>query len=331
MLLRVAWLSTLVFACSQEQQIFRNSTTEVFYQEPTDEVDILWVVDNSQSMADNQAKVASSFADFIASLEEVNVDFNLGVITTDLDDYGQAGLLLGNPQIITRDTPNFKAVFEERVVVGVDGSDMEKGIGAAAAALGSGMIHDANDGFRRDGAALMINFVSDEDDCTDDGALSFETDERPCYTKNELLVPVVDLVKEYKSLKTGRDRMLVSAVVGPKMSESHPDCGSWRPGERYKTMANAFGGINGDICEQDFAVIMSDLGLQVSGLMTSFILQNYAVKKTIEVWVDEVRVAEDTDNGWTYDEEYHIVYFHGAGVPERGSTIEIDYEIGAPG
>ncbi len=76
---------------------------------------------------------------------------------------------------------------------------------------------------------------------------------------------------------------------------------------------------------------MADLGLQVSGVLTSFVLQNFAVEKTIKVWVDDVRVAKGDVDGWTYDEDYHIVYFHGAAIPARGATIDISYEIGAPG
>ena len=30
-----------------------------------------------------------------------------------------------------------------------------------------------------------------------------------------------------------------------------------------------------------------------------------------------------------YDNEYAIVYFHGAGIPTRGSQIYITYEVGS--
>jgi len=331
MIIRNLCLALVCVGCSQEQQIFRDRTREVFYQEPSDDVDILWVVDNSQSMADIQAKVGEGFSDFIEGLEEVGVDFHIGVVTTDMDHYEQAGMLQGVPQIITPDTEDFGAVFAERVQVGTDGSNMEKGIDTAYKALTSPMIFEANAGFRRKGAALMINYVSDEDDCTDRGGLWGVDARRPCYERSDLLTPTADLISEYKGLKEGRDRMIVSAIVGPSMSESHPDCGTWRPGERYTTMAKAFGGIQGNICEQDFAFMMSDLGMQVSGLLTSFILDHFAVQETIEVYVDQDQIPEGEDDGWTYDGEYHVVYFHGAGVPPRGSTITIDYEIAAPG
>ena len=92
-------------------------------------------------------------------------------------------------------------------------------------------------------------------------------------------------------------------------------------------MTEAFGGIQGSICEENFSDIMNDLGLQVSGLLYSFQLSYLAVADTLKVWVDEDEISEDEDNGWTYNETYGILYFHGDGVPERGSEIVVTYEI----
>ena len=321
----------ILIGCAQDQKIHRASNREVFFQEPTDEVDILWVVDNSKSMADNQAKIAESFASFMVGLEDSGSDFQIGVITTDLDDYENAALLQGEPAILTNETEDYTTKFQDMVVVGIEGSDMEEGIDAAYRALSEPMISGANAGFRRSGATLMINFVSDEDDCSDRGSLYGSSYARPCYEEAGKLVPVKDLIKDYEDLRAADERFIVSSIVGPKMSASHPDCGEWRPGSRYNTMAQAYGGIEGNICEQDFANIMADLGLQVGGVLTSFVLQDYAVEETIEVWVDESRIPADDSNGWTYDAEYKVVYFHGDGIPPRGSEIAIEYEVGAPG
>jgi hypothetical protein len=323
----VVWLA----ACAQDQKIYRASNREVFYQEATDEVDILWVIDNSISMADNQAKIAERFTSFIVGLEDSGSDFQIGVITTDLDDYENAALLQGGPLILTNDTPDYTERFEELVKVGIEGSDMEEGIDAAYRALSEPMVSGANAGFRRPGATLMVNYVSDEDDCSDRGALFGSAYARPCYEEPGKLVPVKDLIEDYEVLRGPGERFLVSAIVGPSMSASHPSCGEWRPGSRYKSMARAYGGIEGNICEQDFESIMSDLGLQVGGVLTSFVLQDYAVADTIEVWVDDDPVSASETDGWTYDEEYKVVYFHGDGVPDRGTTITIAYEVAAPG
>ncbi len=50
-------------------------------------VDILWVVDTSPSMAQEQTKLAQNFASFITYLTSAQppIDFHLGVITTDTE------------------------------------------------------------------------------------------------------------------------------------------------------------------------------------------------------------------------------------------------------
>ena len=72
---------------------------------------------------------------------------------------------------------------------------------------------------------------------------------------------------------------------------------------------------------------MNDLGLQVSGLLYSFQLSYLAVTETLEVWVEDEPILEDEVDGWTYNDTYGIIYFHGDAVPARGSEIVVSYEI----
>jgi hypothetical protein len=308
--------------------INRLTEIEVFLQEPTNMVDVLWVVDNSQSMADEQAKIAERFDDFITGINDSDVDWHIGVVSTDLDDLEHAGNLRGEPAVLNVETENYRSLFQERVRVGIDGSDMEKGIDAAYQALSQPRISGANYGFRRTGAMLMINYFSDENDCSDRGELWGIDSSEPCYTHAGRLVPVVDLIDDYRGLVASDERLIVNAIVGPAISEG---CEGAKPGSRYKTMSYAFGGLQEDICESDFGGLMADLGLQAGGMTTSFILDNYAVESSIKVWVDENEVFQSAENGWTYDDEYHVVHFHGEGVPPRGSRIQIQYEVSRPG
>ncbi len=96
-------------------------------------------------------------------------------------------------------------------------------------------------------------------------------------------------------------------------------------------MAAAYGGLQGSICDDDFAEIMGELGLQASGVMDSFQLSEAAVQESIDVVVDDEPVFQDEANGWTYDSEYWIIYFHGDAVPPRGSKITVDYEVASTG
>lgn len=321
----------LCTACKSDQEVVRREQTDLFYQEPTNEVDILWVTDNSQSMADEQLEVANNFEQFISSVEETGIEFHIGVVTTDLDDPEQSGKLVhgeGEPVYLDPDTPDYAALFEDRVQVGIGGSDREKGIDAVLWALTEPLVSGSNDGFLRAGATLSIIYLSDENDCTDRGRLDVYQDGNPCYEHSNLLTPMRDLIEEYEDIKREGERILVSAIVGPEIIDN---CDGAVPGFRYRTMADAFGGLQGSICDEDFSRIMNELGLQASGVLTSFQLTYPAVEETIEVLVDNEFVAEDAENGWTYDPEYAILYFHGAGVPPRGSEITVRYEIASGG
>ena len=88
----------------------------------TNEVDILWVVDNSPSMQEEQAQVATQFGAFTEDIDTHRLDFHIGVITTDLETEGQMGALQGTPTYITPDTPDYITAFEERIQVGIGGS-----------------------------------------------------------------------------------------------------------------------------------------------------------------------------------------------------------------
>ena len=113
-------------------------------------------------MSDEQAKIADRFDDFITGIDDAGVDWHMGVISTDLDNLSTAGLLQGEPPVLTADVPDFRSAFESRVRVGIEGSDMEKGIDAAFQALSEPLVSGPNNGFRRPGATLMINYFSDE-------------------------------------------------------------------------------------------------------------------------------------------------------------------------
>ena len=316
--------------CKPDNEIARQSHQDVFYQEPTDEVDILWVVDNSPSMADEQAEVADKFEDFIVNLEETGLDFHVGVVTTDTDSTDQNGKLQGLeegvPTIVSPSVDDYVGSFQDLVQVGVDGSDKERGIDAALKALSEPLISGYNEGFLREGATLSVIFVSDENDCTDRGALAGNDDASACYDNVDSLVSMKTLVDEFRELKDDGSRILASAIVGPDIVEN---CDGAKPGFRYRALAEGFGGIEGSICNNDFSDIMNELGLQVSGVLTTFQLTYPAVEDTIEVFVDDEVVPPDAANGWAYDDQYWIVSFHGDAVPERGAQIDIHYEVAA--
>jgi len=310
-------------ACGLENGVSRNTYTDTFNQEPASTVDILWVIDDSGSMETNQSRVAEGFEAFAVGLESTNIDFHLGVITTDMDrENPDAGHLIGDPPYLTPED-DYLALFQERVQVGIEGSGKEKGLSAALEALTEPTISSYNEGFLREDAVVSVIFVSDEEDCSDNEALADEIDDA-CYLQDELLIDIELIIEDFRELKDDPAKVSVSGIIGPPTEDA---CESTWYGRRYEKVINATGGVVGSICERDYDGVMDQLGLPVAGLRTVFELSHPALEETIEVSVDEEPIENHSTRGWTYDEEYFQIRFDGSYVPERNTTISVTYEI----
>lgn len=187
--------------CPQPPTFFRLEQTDVFVQEIRRSVDVLLVVDNSCSMIDEQIKLGSNFDAFIEEFVNAQVDYQIGVTTTDMVDPLHKGRLQGETKLITSDMAfeEASAVFADNVHVCATGSGFEKGLDAARSALTEPVLSEENAGFLRSDAALAIVFVSDEDDLSVD--------------------PVGDYLDFFFGLKgdpayRARDLVTMSSVVG---------------------------------------------------------------------------------------------------------------------
>lgn len=158
-------LLTVIAACTPEFTLLTKPQSDVFVQELRRKVDVLLVVDNSCSMIDEQQKLAANFDNFIAQFLDAEVDYQIGVTTTDMSDETQSGRLVGETKIITSDIPidDARILFQNNVKVCAQGSGFERGLAAAEAALTT-HADGANAGFLRPDAALSVVIVSDEED-----------------------------------------------------------------------------------------------------------------------------------------------------------------------
>ncbi len=167
-------------------------------------LDILFVVDNSNSMAAKQERVAVQLIDFIAELKKgggVRNDFHVGVITTSvyLHPKGSAStyedptagrlrpipnrvplpdggvwfdINTNNQRFIDGDDPDLNDKFTRLVHQGVGGYGQETPFEAVRLALLSelattSIADGGNAEFFRDGARLLVVVVTDEDDCSE--------------------------------------------------------------------------------------------------------------------------------------------------------------------
>lgn len=94
--------------------------------EGTQAMDILWVIDNSGSMCQEQEVLRENFEAFISQIIETNLDFHIGITTThmvpaySLEPVAQSGLLQSTPQPIPGfdDTCRFAINAEGQIIPG---------------------------------------------------------------------------------------------------------------------------------------------------------------------------------------------------------------------
>jgi hypothetical protein len=306
---------------------------DVFEQVSGQEVDVLFVVDNSASMSEEQASLVANFDRFIDAAQLWENNFQIGVITTEPDEeYAgrQPGELLGDPRILVRETTNLENEFVSNASVGDSGDGIrESGLEAAYLALTDPLISDVgpcddtciepyacvpdatgvtsqcggyNRSFLREDASLELIFVSDEADHSR-GTLEFYSD-------------------FFQSIKGVMNEGMfnANAITGP-----HGGCegagGIADPGDGYLDLAEETGGVIGSICDSDFSESLENIGDSAFGIRIQFFLSRVADPDSITV----SDTAGADLSGWTFDEGSNSVIFDEASVPLPGDLFEVYY------
>jgi hypothetical protein len=286
---------------------------EIFEQSIADASDILWVIDNSGSMGDEITALSNNFATFINKFVSLGLDYQIGVVTTDMDDPAQSGKLQG--PIIDMTTSDPIAAFEAQTALGTSGSGDERGLDAAYAALTSPLITNENAGLLRTDSNVSIIVVSDEEDSSSIDPTTFSN--------------WLDTLQGDPALSS------FSGVTGPRKKGLIPvPCISFtsgasaEPTARYPKVMDATGGQHISICKANWASNLGFLAYAAAGLRLSFPL-TYAVtdESLIEVEIDGVAVPFDATNGWVYDDVTNSIVFNGTSIPSEGAEITVNYPM----
>src|ERR1700722_4211196 len=116
-----------VLACQNTKLqgvVSQTSQIDTFSQTTRAQSDILWIVDDSGSMAREQDQLAASFPKFFAHLQAAEVDYPPALTPRDI--FPQGGDLVGNPAIIVGNsqdprvvnTPDPQTAFGNNIHVG---------------------------------------------------------------------------------------------------------------------------------------------------------------------------------------------------------------------
>lgn len=286
------------------------SKTDKIVQVTTPKVDVLWVIDNSCSMSEEQAKLTRNFPKFIAFFLDSGLDWHIGVVTTDTVSRSESGKLQGASgyRYLDADSPNPEGLFSQMATLGTSGSYDEMGRRATYQALTDPNLSGYNSGFYRDEASLNVIIISDEEDSSGSNP-----------SRNEFITFM-------RGLKADPTLVTFSSIVGPQGG-----CATAVAGTEYLAVTNAIGGVTESICKEDWEPVLTELGLQAAGLKREYFLSELPVEGTIEVEVidgeyaylgfdvallgeGETRTDVCPDCGFSY--EYN---------PIRNSIVMLDY------
>lgn len=273
-------------------------------------VDVLWVIDNSCSMTDEQNALAQNFPGFMDYFIGSGLDYHVGVISTDLDDPAHQGKLrdVNGAQWIAPETYDPIAVFTSMATMGTTGTGTERGLGATYLALEANR-ETFNEGYYREEAAIHTIVISDEEDSTQDS-----------------LVSKSEFVDWYDALKLKSTDRTFSSIV--TMS-------GFDRGEAYLDVSAEIGGIIWDISNTDWDEVLDRLGVQASGLRREYFLSRLPVEGTIEVEVHDpsgtvlpmVEAEGDPVVGdWTYTRSRNSITFLEY-MPEPLARVVIRYTV----
>jgi hypothetical protein len=330
---------------------------DTYQQEAASKIDVLWIIDNSGSMAPRQENLARNFQAFIQEFTRNAIDYRIAVTTTDI--FKEAGRFVGNPRILSPQTPNVAAAFANNVRVGINGSPYEVGLEAARLAIE--LQKQANDAavlqckaacmpsrpacpgeceekmvfqFLRRDAYLYLIFVTDEEDRSSQDVRFF-----------------------YRYFETakgiGNDGMVTTAAIMGDVPTNR--CGA-TPGVRYKQLSDLTGGEVGSICDDNFSATLGKLARNAVGLRRKFALQVKPNVETLQVRLrypcnvpaDQTLACASIDrtacegnpadsynlvctprqgepDGWVYEAGGNLVFFAGESVPGLSAQVELQY------
>lgn len=279
----------IVTADQSGEGAYVNEVTEAFTEPGIPPVDVLFTIDQSCSMADdNRADIRNGVPGLIAELNNV-ADYHLIQVTKDTGcaNGGVIDTSTPNPEQLLIDNAFNAGLFEQRTT-----EQLLKQTNVALQQTGNG---GCNEGFLRPGALLHVIIASDEEDQSPNNNYQHWLDLYETYVSDPALLKV-------------------SAVVDINYA-----CGDGSGPGGYLEAANATGGVVLDICSADWGNQMTDIASEVLAGIRSYNLSQPTEVSTITVEVNGVETSD-----FSYSGAGNTVTVNSPPVGE-GDVVEITY------
>ncbi|MBS1972095.1 MAG: hypothetical protein JSU04_17425 [Bdellovibrionales bacterium] len=275
-------------------------------------VDIVFIVDNSTSMAQHQDRLNSQIPTLVSVLQGLKMDYHIVSISTSMGLDGNGGQFLGSPKVLTPTTPNLQALLQQRIALGDTGSNNERGLYSMETVLSPSYLTTDGQGFLRDDALLAVIALSDENDKSGKTAsyyASFLDKLKPADTegRKSWIFNFIGVLENSSACRTFNDYSEVGTI--------------------QMQLADLSGGNKESLCSNSLASAVTNIKARIVQILTDFYLKTKPIKTTLKIAVNGSLVQEDANNGWTYVEENgkYIIRFHGNAIPPADADIRVDF------
>ena len=292
--------------------------------------DVIWVIDESGSMSEEQQSVASNAVDFFNRAQAYGLDFRMGVVDVNQDNNGRfctGDGVSGDYFLGPGDLNAFQAC-----AIKPWGGGQEEGGSEYGLTQGYNAIHShlprapADPKYIRSEAQLVIIYVSDErpDELEDQGCAS-DFDDTPvddsCVASTPMYRQTLDLltgVSDPEGMGTAH------AIVSPPPSGcSTAD----EMGRGYSDLANETGGIIGSVCQQDLGPTMQVIIESIVANSSPLVLEHVPISVSIACSKDGDALERSRRNGFDYRASANTLVFVGQDFdPLHPSEVVVSYE-----
>ena len=246
-------------------------------------MDIVFVVDDSGSMSEEQSNLAANFPAFFDVIDNhvnsdgVPTDYRIAVTTTGRDvdytlkvpppfnlempmsengDNGAFRMTSGmTDPWISRGDADPEGKFSSLAQVGTSGPSLEMPLYSLQLALSDRVNDGTNSGFLRDDALLAVVVLTDEDDCSrTDNNFDIESDQ--CDPGDPTYMDINNSLAFLDNVKGARGRWATAVIAGPNDCESN--FGSAYQADRLMNFVSQTGqnGQFSSICDGDLSTAL---------------------------------------------------------------------------
>lgn len=242
-------------------QINANLIQKTFEKVVKPDVDILFVVDNSKSMAKEQADLGKKFPNFLGLIS--SLEWRIAITSTSLSSLKNAfdPLLDGNlvfinnsKKILQKGDASAEQDFATAIQLGGSGSPDERGIYAANLA-----IKKNESQWIRPESHLAVVLISDEDERSTGKNLEY-LDLPLSFNENIKLYHGKQKTSSFHSIIIQKEDNHCLALQN---ESSGPWGGGGQIGHTYQELTTLTNGVLGNICSTDYGVQLKNIGQQI--------------------------------------------------------------------